>query len=102
MPQTIPCRMDELQTHSNTTFQPIDLEYDGYSNGASPLPSLRKSLLSHVEIESPNTIIISIMVTEATNIEEQLASMKATMDRLLKESAEKDSQIKRQSRQIAN
>ena len=41
------------------------------------------------------------MVTELTNIEEQLASMKATLDKLLKESAEKDGQIKHQSRHIA-
>ena len=94
--------MDELQTHTNTTFEPIDLEDDGYSSGASPLPSLRESLLSHAEIESPNTMIMSVMVTEVTSIEEQLASMKVTLDRLLKESVEKDAQIKRQSRQIAN
>jgi len=41
-----------------------------------------------------------IMVTEAANIEEQLASMKATLDRLSRESAEKDAQIKRQNEQI--
>jgi len=34
------------------------------------------------------------MVTEATNVEEQLASMKTTLDRLSKESVEKDTQIK--------
>jgi len=70
MPQTIPRRMDELQTHTNTTFQPMDLEHDGYSSGASPLLSSRKSLLSHAQIESPNTIIMSVMVTVVTSIEE--------------------------------
>jgi len=102
MPQNIPRRMDELQTHTNTTFQPIDLEHDGYSSGASPLLSSRESLLSHVEIESPSTIIMSVMVTKVTSIKEQLASMEATMDRILEESAEKDAQIKRQNKQIAN
>jgi len=43
-----------------------------------------------------------IMVTEVTNIKEQLASVKATLDRLLKERAEKDAQIKRQNKQIAD
>jgi len=36
----------------------------------------------------------------ATNIEEQLANTKATLERLTKESLEKDAQIKRQSEQI--
>jgi len=35
------------------------------------------------------------MVTEAANFEEQIASMKAMLDRLSKESAEKEAQIKR-------
>ena len=36
------------------------------------------------------------------NLEEQLASMKATLERLCKESVQKDAQIKRQNKQIAN
>ena len=40
---------------------------------------------------------MQVMVTAATIFEEQLASMKATMDRLSKDSAEKDAQIKRQN-----
>jgi len=38
-----------------------------------------------------------VIVTEAATIEEQLASMKATLDRLSKESAKKDAQIKHQN-----
>jgi len=37
------------------------------------------------------------MVREDANIEVQLASIKATLDSLSKESAEKDAQIKRQN-----
>jgi len=59
--------------------------------------SSKESLFSHDEAESPDTVIMPIMVTEVTNIEEQLESMKTTMDKLLKESAEKDAQIKRQT-----
>jgi len=40
---------------------------------------------------------MSVMVTAATSFEEQLASMKTTLDRLSKESAKKDAQIKRQN-----
>jgi len=38
-----------------------------------------------------------VMVTKATNIEEQLANMKATLESLAKESLEKDAQTKCQS-----
>ena len=69
--------------------------------GASSLLSSKESLLSHAEIESSNTVVMPVMVTEVTNIEEQLASMKATMDKLLKEGAQKDAQIKCQNEQIA-
>jgi len=94
--------MDELQTHTSPTFQPIDLEDDGYSSSASSLLSSKESLWSHAKVESSNTIIMPVMVIEVTNIEEQLASMKATPDKLLKESVEKDAQIKRQNKQIAD
>ena len=48
------------------------------------------SLSSHPEDESSEIVIIPVTVTEATNFEEQLASIKATLDRLFKESVEKD------------
>ena len=43
-----------------------------------------------------------VMVTEAANVEEQLASMKTTLERLAKESLEKDTQIKHQNKQIGS
>jgi len=39
---------------------------------------------------------------QAINLEEQLASMKAMMERLCKESAQKDAQIKRQNKRIVD
>jgi len=57
--------------------------------------------MSEIEVESSDTVIMSVMMTGAANLEEQLASMKATLDRLSKESAEKDAQIRRQNDQIA-
>ena len=41
---------------------------------------------------------MSVVMTDAINIEEQLANMKATIEKLAKESLEKDAQIKRQSK----
>ena len=51
--------------------------------------------MSEIEVESSDTIIKLVMMTGAANLEEQLTSMKATLDRLSKESAEKDDQVKR-------
>jgi len=78
------------------------LEDDGYSSGASSQLSSKESLFSHDETNSSNTVVMLVMVIEVTNIEEQLASMKATMDKLLKEGAQKDAQIKCQNKQIAD
>ena len=39
-----------------------------------------------------------VMVTKAINLEEELANMKVTLERLSKESEEKDTQIKRQNK----
>ena len=60
---------------------------------SSPSPS------KQVEAES---IIMPVMVIEAINLEEELANIKATLKRLSKESEEKDAQIKRQNKQIAD
>jgi len=94
MPQTIPHGMDELQIHTNPAFQPFNFEDDGYSSNDSSLASSKGLVSSHAEAESSNTVIMPVMVTAATNVEEQLASMKATLDRLFKDNAEKDAQIK--------
>jgi len=44
-------------------------------------------------MESYNNIAMPVMVIEAINLGEELAYMKATLDRILKETAEKDAQI---------
>jgi len=94
IPQIIPRGIEELQAHINPTFQPFGLEDDGYSSSKSFTATPKESPSSHVEVKSSDTVVMLVMVTEAANIEEQLASMKATLDRFSKESAEKDAQIK--------
>ena len=83
--------MDELQTPISLS-NPFNLSDDGYWN--SFLPSLKGSLFLQSETESFDTVIMPIMVTEAANVEQQLASMKATLDDLSRESVEKHAQIK--------
>jgi len=73
------------------------LEDDGYLNRNSYAATPMESPSSHVEVKSSETVVTLGIVIEAANIEEQLASMKATLDRLSKESAKKDAQSKRQN-----
>ena len=65
------------------------------------MSSSKVSLFLHAKAESSGIVIIPVMVTEAANFEEQLASMKATLDRLSRDSLEKDTQIKRQNEKSA-
>ena len=76
------------------------MEDDGYLSCNSSASTPKESPPSHVEVESSDTVVMPVMVTEAANIEEQLASMKATLDRLSEESVEKDAQIKHKNEQI--
>jgi len=88
-------------------FQPFNEEDDNYGGSDSLLTSSRDSIFSQVEVESSDIITMPVMVTVATNLvatnfEEQLAGMKATLERLLKENVENDAQIKRQNKQIVD
>jgi len=74
------------------------VEDDYISDSSMPSPS--KSVLSQFEIKSSQTFIMLAMMIEAVNFEEKLASMKAKLERLSKESAEKDAHIKRQEQHI--
>jgi len=102
MQQIVSYGANGLQIYADPTHQSFGMEDHGYtSNGSSPT-SLRESLFSLLETESSNTIIMSVMVIEVMHEEEQLAIMQTTLERLAKESLEKDAQIKRQSAQIAS
>jgi len=90
--------MDEIQKLS---LQSPVYEVEDYYSSDSSSPSPKGARMSEIETKSSDTVIIPVMMTGATNLEEQLASMMATLDRLSKESAEKDAQIKHQNDQIA-
>jgi len=59
--------------------------------------AIPRSLSLYPEAESSDTIIMPIVVTEATNFEEQLTSMKVTFDRISKESVERNAHINSQN-----
>jgi len=97
----LPCGLDKFQTYINPVFQPFSEEDDEYGSSDSSPTSSRDLVFSQVEVESSDIVIMPVMMIETINLEEQLADMN-TLDRLSKENAKKDAQIKRQSKQIAN
>ena len=64
--------------------------------------SPRNSIFPHAEVESSNVVIMLVMVIGAINLEEELANMKAALERFSKGSEEKDVQIKRQNKHIVD
>jgi len=76
-------------------------ELEDYYSSDFSVPSPKEARMLEIEAESSDIIIMPVMMIGAANLKEQLASMKATLDRISKESAEKDAQSKRQNDQIA-
>ena len=88
--------------YTNPVFQPFDEEDGDYGSSNSSPASPRDSLFSHVEVESYDTIVMLVMLKKVFNIEQEFANMKATLERLSKESVEKDAQIKHQNKHITD
>jgi len=73
-------------------YPPYEVE-DYYSSNASS-PSLKKALQSKNEAECSKIIIMSVMTISTNNLEEEMAAMKAMLERLVKENEEKGAHIK--------
>ena len=73
---------------------------DYYSSDSSvSLP--KKVVFPQSKAESSQTVIVPAMMIGAMNLEEEFTSMKATLERLSKENAEKDARLKHQEERIA-
>jgi len=102
MRENLPHTLDEFQVYTDPIFQNFCKEDDDYGSNNSPSESPRDSLFSQFEVESSKTILGPVMVIQASNLEEELVNMKATLERLSKESEENDVQIKHQNKQITD
>jgi len=69
-------------------------EVEDYYNSDSSASPPKKMGFSQSEAESSQTLIMPAMMIGAVNLEEEFASMKATLEGVSKESAEKDARIK--------
>ena len=73
--------MNEFQTYINHVFQLFGVEDD--NNSDSP----RDLHFSQSKTESSNTIVMSVIVMEVVNLEEQVTYIKTKLDIHSKESA---------------
>jgi len=81
-----------LKMKQQSPFFTIEDYYSSYSSASPP----NRVVFPQSEAESSQTVIMPAMMIGAVNFKEEFASMKAMLERLSKESAEKDARIKRQ------
>jgi len=86
-----------LKMKQQSSFFGVEDYYNSDSSASPP----KKVVFPQSKAESSQTAIMPAMMIGAVNFEEEFASMKATLERLLKESAEKDARIQRQKEHIS-
>ena len=74
---------------------------EDHYNSDSFASSPKKVVFPQSEVESSQTVIMPAIMIGVVNLEEEFTSMKATLERLSKESAKKDARIKRQEEHVA-
>ena len=84
------------QNPSPTKLSTPPCEVKDYYSSDSSSPSLKQVFQLQTEAESSKTIVMPIMRIGANNLEEEMAAMKAMLERLVKESEKKEARIKLQ------
>ena len=79
--------MDKAQCLTKLSTPPCKVE-DYYVCSSSP--SLKQAFQSEIEAESSKTVVIPVMRIGTNNLEEKMATMKAMLEWLVKESKEKE------------
>jgi len=74
---------------------------EDYHSSDSSVSPLKQVVFPQSEAELSQTVIMPAMMIRAVNLEKEFTIMKATLEKLSKESAEKDSRIERQEEHIA-
>ena len=77
-------------------------EVDDYYSSDSSSPSLKQAFQSEIEVESTGTIVMPIMTICINNLEEEMATIKAMLERPIKESEQKEVRINLQEEKIAS
>jgi len=74
---------------------------EGYYSSDSSLPSFKQAFQLETEAESSKTVVMPVMTIGTNNLEEEMADMKAMLERLVEESEEKEVRIKLHEEKIA-
>ena len=84
--------MDRAKSHSKLPAALCEVE--GYYNSDTSSPSLKQAFQSETEAESSKTVVMPVMTIGTNNLKKEMASMTAMLERLIKESEEKEKRIK--------
>ena len=76
-------------------------EVEGYYSSDSSLPSFKQAFQLETKAESSKTVVMPVMTIGTNNLEEEMADMKAMLERLVEESEEKEVRIKLHEEKIA-
>jgi len=90
--------MDRAQGPTKLSTPPWEVE-DYYKSDSSS-PSVKHACQSATEPESSKTVVMPIMIIGRNDLEEEMTAMKAMLERLVKESEEKEARIKLQEEKI--
>jgi len=74
---------------------------EGYYSSDSSLPSFKQAFQLETKAESSKTVVMPVMTIGTNNLEEEMADMKAMLERLVEESEEKEVRIKLHEEKIA-
>ena len=85
--------MDEIQ---NFQCQSPVCEVENYYNSNSSSPSPKGPRMSETEVESIKTVVMPAMIIGTTTLEEDMANMKAILEKLTGDNEEKEARIKLQ------
>ena len=90
--------MDKAKNRSKLLTPPREVE--DYYNSNSCAPSLKQASRSETEAESSKSTVMPVMTIGTNSLEEEMAAMKAMMEKIIKESEKKEACIKLQEETI--
>jgi len=95
--------MSRAQSPSKLTT--LLCEAQDYHSSDSPSPSLKQTFQSETDAEYSEIVVMPVMTIGTNNLEKEMAAMKATLERLVKESeviGGKDCQADQKVKEVAN
>jgi len=86
----------------NPQLQSLVCKVEDYYSNSSSSPSSKGARMSETKVESSKTVVMPAMMIGTTTLEEEMANMKAILEKLTKDNEEMEARIKLQEEKIAN